>query len=117
MRNPYESADSAADSERAMREAKSCREALDRMQRLHEDERRAVETAAKELADKLCAAVVAKEEEAGRRLEIQETNKEYRQTIDKLRNQVCVMHCISKHNDSILNKCNICSLMSPLITA
>jgi len=57
------------------------------MVRLHDDERKAVESAMKDYEDKLNALVASKEEEAGRRVEIQEANRELRLTIDKLRHQ------------------------------
>ncbi len=54
----------------------------------------------KEVSEKVNAAVIAREEE---RNEVQEINKEYRATIDKLRTKVkfvcgcliiCIIHCL-----------------------
>lgn len=51
-------------------------------------ERKSLESDSRELSAKLTEAVISKEEEAGRRIEVQEMNKELRMTIDKLRTQV-----------------------------
>lgn len=75
-----------------MRECRSLREQKDKADRLRDDERRAFETGIREIAEKLSAAVVAREEEVGRRLEVQEMNKDYRATIDKLRIQASTPH-------------------------
>ena len=76
------------ESDKAHRESKSQREQLEKLQRLQENERAAFESATKELSDRLNAAVIGREEEVGRRHEIQELNKDYRSNIDKLRTQV-----------------------------
>lgn len=74
--------------DKAHRDSKSQREQLEKVQRLQESERAAFESATRELSERLNAAVVNKEEEIGRRHEIQELNKDYRANIDKLRVQV-----------------------------
>jgi chromosome segregation ATPase len=76
------------ESERTIREGKTYRENYDRLIRLLEDERKAHTSAVKELSEKLTTVHIAREEEAGKREEIQELNKELRNTIDKLRMQI-----------------------------
>ena len=83
----------SVDFDKAIREKKSCKDQLEKIQRLQENERTAFEAATRELSDKLNAAVMAKEEEIGRRMEIQDLNKDYRSSIDKLRGQVgCIQN-------------------------
>ena len=74
--------------DKAQRDGKTHKEQLEKIQRLQDNERAAFESSTKELSDRLNAAVISKEEEVGRRHEIQELNKDYRTNIDKLRSQV-----------------------------
>lgn len=76
------------ETDKYIREGKSAKEAYDRMMRLHEEERKTIELAMKDYEDKLNSLVVSKEEEVGRRVELQDVNKELRITIDKLRQQI-----------------------------
>ena len=80
----------AVDCDRAQRDGKTHKEQFEKIQRLQENERSAFEAGTKELSERLNAAVISKEEEVGRRHEIQELNKDYRTNIDKLRSQVCL---------------------------
>lgn len=75
------------EAERAQRDCKSARELLERSLRSQAEERRTVETCVKEMAEKLNLLAVSKEEESGRKAEVQEQNKEFRASIDKLRTQ------------------------------
>lgn len=76
------------ESEKTIREGKTYRENYDRLLRLLEDERKGHSAAIKELSEKLTTVHITREEEAGKREEVQELNKELRNTIDKLRMQV-----------------------------
>ena len=60
----------------------------DRAQRLHDEERKSVHSAIKELSDKLEAVTKAKEQEASKRADAQEQLKELRANSEKLRSQV-----------------------------
>lgn len=86
------------DMERLSRDSKSARDSVEKLQRLLESERRAFDLAVKEIGEKLKAAVIAREEETGRRQEVQDQNKEFRSSIDKLRGQV--RHAPPNPNDS-----------------
>ena len=75
------------ESERTIREGKTYRENYDRLLRLLEDERKGHASTIKEISEKLTSSLTSKEDEVGKREEIQELNKELRNTIDKLRIQ------------------------------
>jgi predicted RNase H-like nuclease (RuvC/YqgF family) len=75
----------AVECDRAIRESKTKQEQLDKFHQLQANERTTFEQTLKEVSEKLNTAVVSKEEEIGRRNEVQEINKDYRNTIDKLR--------------------------------
>jgi hypothetical protein len=71
-----------------MRESKSCKDSLEKLKRLHEDERKAVQNSVKEISDQIITLSVAKEQEYSKRIDVQDQNKDLRVTIDKLRSQV-----------------------------
>jgi predicted RNase H-like nuclease (RuvC/YqgF family) len=71
--------------DRAIRESKTKQKQLDKFHQLQANERTTFEQTLKDVSEKLNTAVVSKEEEIGRRNEVQEINKDYRNTIDKLR--------------------------------
>ena len=73
------------DAERAIRENKVAKDVLERVQHQFEDEKRVMDITIKELRDTVTSAIVGKDEEISRRLDVQEMNKELRGTIDKLR--------------------------------
>ena len=73
------------DTEKAIREGKAARELLDSKERLHEDDRRNFEESLKDARDRLTVAIIARDEEASKKVDIQEANKELRGVIDKLR--------------------------------
>ena len=73
------------DAERAIRENKTAAEVLERVKNQYEDEKRVLEITVKELRDTVTSAIVGKDEEMSRRLDVQEMNKELRGTVDKLR--------------------------------
>jgi chromosome segregation ATPase len=74
--------------DRALRDSKTKLEQLEKVQQLQQNERNAFEAAIRDVSEKLNAAVVSKEEEIGRRNEVQEVNKDYRNSIDKLRTTI-----------------------------
>ena len=76
------------ETEKSIRDGRAATNNYGRMMALHEEERKATESALRELTDKLHSAAVASEEEVGRRLEVQDLNKELRMTIDKLRSEL-----------------------------
>lgn len=77
--------------EKAVRESRSFKDSVAKLQKALEDERKAFESSAKELGDRYLAAMNAKEEEARKRVHVQNLNTELRETIDKLRSQVRVL--------------------------
>ena len=79
------------DTEKAIREGKGARELLDSKERLHEDDRRNFEESLKDARDRLAVAIIARDEEASKKVDIQEANKELRGVIDKLRLDVDAM--------------------------
>ena len=81
-------AELVVEAEKALREAKSYREQLERMHRLREDERKGVDQHVHELEEKVAKATVGYEEEKSRREEAQDANKDLRSLIDKLRAQM-----------------------------
>jgi chromosome segregation ATPase len=78
----------SADYEASIRESKSSQDHVDRLQRLHHDENKVLEEAMNVMQLKLNEALGMKEMEYQRRSEVQDTNKELRLTVDKLRGQV-----------------------------
>jgi len=73
------------EAERAIRENKTASDVLERVKNQYEDEKRGLEITIKELRDTVSSAIVGKDEEISRRMDVQEMNKELRGTIDKLR--------------------------------
>lgn len=73
------------DTEKAIREGKAARELLNSKERLHEDDRRNFKESLKDSRDRLAVAIIARDEEASKKVDIQEANKELRGVIDKLR--------------------------------
>ncbi len=73
------------DADRIMRDGKSAEEAMRRLEYTHDDERKGLENNIKELRDLLASALLAKDEEASKKVDILEMNKELRQVVDKLR--------------------------------
>lgn len=73
------------DTERSMREGKGSREMLESKERTIEDDRRNYEESLKEARDRLAVAIIARDEEASKKVDIQEANKELRGVVDKLR--------------------------------
>jgi chromosome segregation ATPase len=73
------------DTERAVREGKGAKEMMESKERTIEDERRNYEDALKDLRDRLSVAIINRDEEASKKVDIQEANKELRGVVDKLR--------------------------------
>lgn len=73
------------EADQQVRDGKSATDSLRRLEHVHNDERRALESALKETRSALAAAVLAKDEEASKKVDILEMNKELRQVVDKLR--------------------------------
>lgn len=76
------------EAEKAIREAKSYREQLERMHRIREDERKGVDQHVHDLEEKVTKTTSSYEEEKSRREEVHELNKDLRSIIDKLRLQM-----------------------------
>ncbi len=76
------------DAEAAAKESKTCRDRLEKQERLSEEERKSSRSAMKLLTERLEALSVAKEQEASKRFDIAEQNKALRLTVDKLRSEV-----------------------------
>eukprot|EP01036_Dinobryon_divergens_P022706 gene22706-30988_t len=76
------------EAEQAGREGKAAKDMLTRLKQVHEDERKAVQQALRSLGEQLTAANLSREQEASRRSEMQEQNKDLRLTVDKLRLQL-----------------------------
>ena len=74
-----------SESEQSIREGRAAKEILDRSNRLHDDEKRNLENVIKDLRESLSAAIIGKDEEAAKKVDIQENNKELRNLVDKLR--------------------------------
>lgn len=81
-----------SDKEKIIRESKSGKEINEKRNKILEDERKNVEGVIKNLSDKLNICITSKEEETSRRIDLQDTNKELRNTIDKLRLQLESVH-------------------------
>lgn len=79
---------SIADYDASIRESKSAQDHVERLQRLHHDENKVLEEAMNVMQLKLNEAFAMKEMEYQRRSEVQDTNKELRLTVDKLRSQL-----------------------------
>lgn len=76
------------EAEKAGRENRSAKELYERLQHLHEEEHKAVQSTLRDLSEKLEAAVVQREQEAAKRLDAHEQCKELRVATDKLRSQL-----------------------------
>ncbi len=63
-----------------------------RLVRLQGEERENVKLSLKDMTEKFSTAMVTKEQETAKRVDMQEQNKELRITIDKLRSQVKKIH-------------------------
>jgi len=74
--------------EKASRECRSVKEAMQRSSASYEEERRAVEAAMKELEEKVATTVHTREEEIRQRHHVQEQNTELRTGVDSLRAQI-----------------------------
>jgi hypothetical protein len=81
-----------SDKEKIIRESKSGKEMNEKRNKILEDERKTVEGIIKTLSDKLNICITSKEEETSRRIDLQDTNKDLRNTIDKLRLQLESLH-------------------------
>ena len=79
------------DTEKAIREGKGARELLESKERLHEDDKRNFQESLKDVRDRLAVAIIARDEEASKKVDIQEANKELRGVIDKLRLDIDAM--------------------------
>jgi chromosome segregation ATPase len=73
------------EADKATREGKAASEVLRRQEHLHMDEQRALEGTIKELREALAAALLARGEEASKKVDILEMNKELRAVVEKLR--------------------------------
>jgi hypothetical protein len=60
----------------------------DRMQKLHEEQVKVLTSKVREIAENLSVVTIGREQEIAKRIDIQEQNKDLRNTIDKLRSQV-----------------------------
>lgn len=66
-------------------------ELTERAKRYHEDEVTALQKYSKEIGEKLREITIGYENENAKRIEVQEQNKDYRNSIDKLRIQVILI--------------------------
>lgn len=73
------------EADKSIRDGKSATDAMRRQAHVHADERRALEGTVKELREMLASALLAKDEEASKKIDILEMNKELRQVVEKLR--------------------------------
>ena len=78
-------ASSAANAEKAMREARSAQDLMERFERMRDEERKTTAKSLRECEERIASLSVEKEEEIKRRVEVQDLNKDLRSTIDKLR--------------------------------
>jgi len=76
---------SQTEADKQIREGKSATDTLRRLEHVHSDECRSLENTIKELRDSLAAALISKDEEASKKVDVVEMNKELRQVVDKLR--------------------------------
>ena len=83
----------SVEAEKAGRDGRSAEEMYRRVQRLHEEESKAVQAALKDLTERLDAASKAKEQEVAKRVDAQEQVKELRAGAEKLRITVSSLSC------------------------
>ena len=76
---------SQAEADKSIRDGKSATDSMRRLAHVHSDETRALEGTIRELRELLTAALLAKDEEASKKIDILEMNKELRQVVEKLR--------------------------------
>lgn len=91
------------DAEKAGRDGRSAEELLRRVQRLHEEEQRAVQAALKDVTERLDAVTKAKEQEAAKRADAQDQVKELRAGAEKLRITVSCSTCSRSFSGSFVH--------------
>ena len=79
---------STVEAEKATRESRSSRELLERLQKQHDEEYKAMHASLKEITDRLEVVMRSKDQEILKRNEVMEQNKELRLIIEKLRSTI-----------------------------